>query len=170
MGGKHASCMTAIKHANPWCPSDPVSPCQSAWAGGPSAGAASASGLYTLLVLPLEPCLRSEAHPRALKKSSSSYSFRGRRWRAKPLILMPDSKKLLTRGQSFRNPGKGPCPESDQNGCSAGPVALGGFQGWGQGPAQAQLFPELGCPTPRVTKLQVGTGKPRPEPSLDWPP
>lgn len=56
--------------------------------------------------------LRSEATPRALKKALLRDSFRGWRWRAKPLILMPDtnSKKLLTRGQSFRNPGKGPCP------------------------------------------------------------
>lgn len=58
-------------------------------------------------------------------------SFRGRRWRAKPLILMPDtnSKKLLTEGKASETRARGPALWSDLNSWYTWAVALGALKG-----------------------------------------
>lgn len=63
---------------------------------------------------------------------------------------------------------RGLTSRSDQNGWSAG-AALGSFQRWGQGRARAQLLSGMGCPTPHLTKLQLGTGEPWAESPFDLP-
>lgn len=107
LNGRHASCMTTIKRANPWCPtdSDPDSLCQGAWAGEVSAEA-SCPGHFRSV-----PALHSTSGncsyirnlpqvPTADSIGSSSDSFRGGRQRAEALILMPDTNpgKLLAPG------------------------------------------------------------------------
>ena len=76
LGGRHASCMTANKHANLQCPSDsdPGRPARVRGPGDPvqEPPAPSTSGPHMPFILPLESSLRSEASPRALKKGSSS--------------------------------------------------------------------------------------------------